>query len=221
MIAQNSYAPVKGRLTPARLPYAHAVNHEQHTMRAMLLVAVLHIIAIFLMLHPFTPAPSEQPVLSFTVTMMDVSSSKNTISSAASSASTPVAKPEPKKKADEKIIPVPTPKTKAPLSHNSEERTAVLAPTTPAAFDAAYLHNPAPAYPALSRRMGEQGNILLSVYVGENGQAQTVQLKKSSGFDRLDNAALETVKRWRFAAAKHQEQLIASWVQVPIKFILE
>ena len=69
--------------------------------------------------------------------------------------------------------------------------------------------------------MGEQGNILLSVHVNENGQAENVQLKKSSGFDRLDNAALEAVKRWRFIAAKQQERLVASWVQVPIKFVLE
>ena len=113
------------------------------------------------------------------------------------------------------------PKTNALLSHSSPSQTAVLAPITPAEFDAAYLQNPAPSYPPLSRRMGEQGNIMLRVYVNELGKAETATIKKSSGFDRLDSAAVEAVKNWRFIAAKQHEQLVASWIQVPIKFILE
>ena len=112
-------------------------------------------------------------------------------------------------------------KNKSTQSYNSIAQTAVVAPTTPALFDAAYLNNPAPTYPALSRRLEEQGTVLLSVYVGENGKAQNVAIKKSSGFERLDEAALETVKKWQFIAAKQGDKLVASWVQVPVKFVLE
>ena len=207
---------------------------DDHTLRAMLAVTLVHVAALLWLLYH--PAPiSQQPVLSFTVTLMDLSSSQNTLSSAASAASTPAAKLETKKTAEEiksdahsatpkktvKTQTNPSPKSNAPVSHNSQAQTAVLAPITPAQFDAAYLQNPKPSYPALSRRMGEQGNVMLAVYVTEEGRAETVRLKKSSGFDRLDNAALEAVSRWRFAAAKQGERLIASWVNVPVKFVLE
>lgn len=207
---------------------------DAHTMRAMLAVTAVHVAALLWALYHPVPF-SQQPVLSFTVTLMDLSSSQNTVSSAASSASAPAVKSEPKKTIEEinpdtqaaklkkqvKPVPVASPKSSAPLSHNSQAQTAVLAPITPAQFDAAYLQNPKPSYPALSRRMGEQGNVLLSVYVSEAGAAQSVRLKQSSGFNRLDNAALEVVSRWRFAAARQGEKLVASWVNVPVKFVLE
>ena len=116
---------------------------------------------------------------------------------------------------------MPTPKTVAPLTHNSQQQSAVLAPVMPAQFNAAYLQNPAPAYPNLSRRLNEQGQVLLSVYVSEEGRATSLRIKKSSGFNRLDDAALEAVSRWRFVAAKQGERMVASWVQVPVKFVLE
>ena len=48
--------------------------------------------------------------------------------------------------------------------------------------------NPAPRYPPLSRRMGEQGRVLLRVHVSTGGSAMEVALHKTSGFDRLDRA---------------------------------
>jgi len=212
-----------------------SLTSPKDAMRAMFAVVTVHCAAFFwLFYQPAAPA-SQQPVLSFTVTMMDLSSSPNTISSAASVASVKEKKTEQKKTRTEikpdlrsiKIQPLvkpnanPTPKTNTPLSHSAQAQTAVLAPITPAQFDAAYLQNPAPAYPPLSRRMGEQGNILLGVYVSTQGKAETVTIRKSSGFNRLDSAAIEAVKRWRFIAAKQHEKLVASWVHVPIQFILE
>jgi protein TonB len=230
------HAPEKRmKATPLFRGSASVVSaDDDHSARMMLIVTLVHVAALLGLLY--YPAPqSQQPVLSFTVTLMDLSSSQNTISSAASVASSPAAKPEPKKtvetpkpdarsaKLKKQIKPVamPSPKASAPLAHNSQAQTAVLAPITPAQFDAAYLQNPKPSYPALSRRLGEQGNILLAVHVNEEGRAENVLLKKSSGFNRLDNAALESVRRWRFAAARQGEQLVASWVNVPVKFILE
>ena len=92
---------------------------------------------------------------------------------------------------------------------------------TAARFDADYLHNPKPVYPHASRRLGEQGKVLLRVYVSAAGLAEKVEIKLSSSFARLDQAAEETVSRWRFVPAKRGEQAIAAWVQVPITFQLE
>lgn len=91
---------------------------------------------------------------------------------------------------------------------------------TPARFDAAYLANPAPEYPLLSRRLGEAGRVLLRVFVNAEGDAERVELAQSSGSSRLDHAALAAVRRWRFEPAKEGPLPVACWVQVPIVFDL-
>jgi protein TonB len=96
-----------------------------------------------------------------------------------------------------------------------------LVAITAARFDADYLHNPKPVYPHASRRLGEQGKVLLRVYVSAAGLAEKVEVKLGSGFARLDQAAEEAVGRWRFVPARRGEQAIAAWVQVPITFQLE
>ncbi len=88
-------------------------------------------------------------------------------------------------------------------------------------FDAAYLQNPPPIYPPLARRMGDQGRVFLRVLVAADGLAYQVELKTSSGSARLDHAALDTVKRWRFVPARHGDRPVAAWVIVPISFSLE
>lgn len=94
-------------------------------------------------------------------------------------------------------------------------------PTSPPVFNAAYLRNPAPAYPATSRRYGEAGRVLLRVRVLPSGQPDEVVLQQSCGHDRLDAAALDAVRRWRFVPARQGEQAIAAWVVVPIQFSLQ
>lgn len=92
---------------------------------------------------------------------------------------------------------------------------------TAARFDADYLQNPAPPYPSLSRKLGEQGRVLLRAHVQSDGRAATVEIRQSSGSPRLDAAALDTVRRWRFVPARQGEQTVASWVLIPISFRLE
>jgi protein TonB len=87
-------------------------------------------------------------------------------------------------------------------------------------FDANYLDNPKPAYPAISRRMGEEGRVVLRVRVNAEGLATDVQLHTSSGSERLDNAALTTVQRWKFVPAHLGTEAIAASVLVPIVFSL-
>ena len=104
----------------------------------------------------------------------------------------------------------------------------VIASSTPAPepvsqprFDADYLKNPSPPYPPLSRRMGEEGKVVLRVSVNPQGTADNVEIRTSSGSSRLDDAALNTVKRWKFIPAKRGDSTIQSWVLVPIIFKLE
>ena len=94
-------------------------------------------------------------------------------------------------------------------------------PVSRARFDAAYLDNPVPAYPRLSRRKNEHSRVLLRVRVTPEGTAGEVRVHETSGHRRLDEAARNTVARWRFVPAKRGETAIASWVIVPIEFKLE
>ncbi len=98
----------------------------------------------------------------------------------------------------------------------AEEETVIEPPK----FAAAYLHNPAPKYPAVSKRTGEQGRVLLKVLVSERGEATEVALDTSSGYERLDQAAIEAVKKWSFVPAKRSNQPVSAYVLVPVKFSL-
>ena len=88
-------------------------------------------------------------------------------------------------------------------------------------FNADYLENPAPAYPALSRRSGEEGKVMLRVLVSPAGRADDVQVRTSSGSPRLDEAARTTVLRWKFVPAKRGDEAVSAWVLIPISFRLE
>ena len=83
-----------------------------------------------------------------------------------------------------------------------------------------YLNNPAPDYPPLSRRLNEEGRVLMRVLVSADGSAEDVRVTKSSGSERLDNAAVDAVKRWRFVPATRNNQPLSAYVLVPIKFSL-
>jgi periplasmic protein TonB len=87
--------------------------------------------------------------------------------------------------------------------------------------DADYLQNPKPPYPSLSKRLGEQGKVVVRVFIGTDGTAQKTEIKQSSGYDRLDQAALNTVLRWRYVPGKRAGVPEAMWFNVPISFVLE
>lgn len=92
---------------------------------------------------------------------------------------------------------------------------------SPPRFDAAYLDNPKPVYPLISRRMKEEGRVLLRVQVAANGQASEVEIHTSSGSSRLDQSALDTVRRWKFVPARQGSEAVAASVLVPIVFSLK
>lgn len=121
--------------------------------------------------------------------------------------------------------------TESPVAFSVPPQPQVTAPPIVAAptpapvfvaarFDADYLDNPKPLYPHASRRLGEEGKVVLRVFVSADGDAKRVEVKHSSGFQRLDQAAEAAVSRWRFVPAKRGEQAVTAWVVVPIVFSL-
>ncbi|MFN4103456.1 MAG: energy transducer TonB [Tepidimonas sp.] len=104
--------------------------------------------------------------------------------------------------------------------------STAAATTPPARIDlpsasAAYLSNPPPPYPPLSRRLGEQGKVVVRVRIEADGTASAAEVRTSSGFERLDQAALQTVLRWKYVPGKRNGVPEAMWYLIPIQFVLE
>ena len=63
--------------------------------------------------------------------------------------------------------------------------------------------------------------MFLRVYISEQGLPEKIEIKQSSGFDRLDEAAIQTVQRWKFVPGKRNGVPEAMWHVVPINFVLK
>lgn len=84
-----------------------------------------------------------------------------------------------------------------------------------------YVVAPAPVYPATSRRLGESGEVRVRVEIDTEGHAQQLRVQQSSGWPRLDEAALAAVRAARFAPYAEGGVPLAVWTVVPIVFELQ
>jgi periplasmic protein TonB len=107
---------------------------------------------------------------------------------------------------------------KADANQSAGEQHAV---NSPPQVDVHYLNNPAPQYPSLSRRAGEEGKVVLQVLVEASGLPSKVSVSTSSGYERLDRAAVVAVSHWKFVAARRGQTLVPAWVLVPVVFSLK
>jgi protein TonB len=123
----------------------------------------------------------------------------------------------------------PAPPITAPVAAAPAPAPAPSAPPAPPAppkvelpsSSADYLQNPPPAYPPMSRRLGEQGKVMVRVLITPDGRAQDAEIVQSSGFDRLDQAARETVLKWRYVPGKRGGVPEAMRYNVPVHFVLD
>jgi periplasmic protein TonB len=104
------------------------------------------------------------------------------------------------------------------------------APTAPAAppverqiavTQVEYLTPPVLTYPLASRRLREQGQAQVRVRVDEHGRPDRVLLLRSSGSERLDEAALTTVRATRFKPYTEDGAARPFWVVMPLIFELD
>jgi periplasmic protein TonB len=130
----------------------------------------------------------------------------------------PVATPAP---------PAPLPPITAPVAATPAPAAAPTTPPAPPApkvelprSDADHLNNPVPPYPPVSKRLGEEGTAVVRIFVGADGQPQKAELRTSSGFERLDAAAVAAVMKWRFKPGMRGGVAEAMWVLQPIPFVL-
>lgn len=139
---------------------------------------------------------------------------------------TPAPLPQPVIEAPEPT-PTPAPEPVAEISPppapTIEVAQAAPSPPQPAtpARSADYLANPKPPYPALSKRLGEEGTVRLNILVNPDGGVAQLELLESSGHPRLDRSAMATVRsQWKFEPARQDGRAVAAWVIVPIQFTL-
>jgi len=83
-----------------------------------------------------------------------------------------------------------------------------------------YVREPIPRYPAQSRRLREEGVVVLRVLIDERGQACNIEIESSSGYARLDNAAKEAVARAAFRPYLEDGKPRPALVLIPIEFSL-
>lgn len=115
-------------------------------------------------------------------------------------------------------LPTQTPDRNATAAGAGTDKTtpSVQLPSS----NADYLNNPAPVYPALSQRLGEQGKVVIRVLIGKDGTALQADIQQSSGFDRLDQAALRAVMGWRYVPGQRGGIAQDMWFNVPVNFSL-
>lgn len=158
--------------------------------------------------QPTPPVPAPTPIVTPqpTPTPLAIAPSANT---PAPSAATPAA----------------TAATQSNATGSSNASAAPPAPPAPPkvelpSSDADYLNNTKPAYPAISKRLGEQGRVVVRVFIDVDGQPSQASVKQSSGFDRLDQASVETALKWRYAPGKRAGVAQGMWFDVPLNWQL-
>ena len=215
--------PASASLAASSHPAAQRVS-----ARGLALVALAHLALLGLLMNFDTP-PLATPSATLTV---DLITAEPAPQAKPTPTPTPPAPARPQLRLQPSLLAAPT----ASIATVSEPPAPVKAasneaPAKPAAseatsavsaprFDADYLHNPPPVYPAMARRMGEEGRVMLRVFVEASGRPAQIDLHGSSGSPRLDAAAQEAVGRWRFVPARRGDEAVGAWVMVPIVFNL-
>jgi len=111
----------------------------------------------------------------------------------------------------------PAPSTALGETASSVQGASSKSVTLPSSM-ADYLSNPPPTYPPMSLRLNEQGKVVVRVLIGRNGRALDGRIAQSSGFDRLDQAALRAVMSWRYVPGTVDGQAQDMWFDVPVNF---
>ena len=210
------------------LQFTYASAHagvQRTTAIVVVCVVTLHVLAIAtLLLSPNTTDIDNQQSVAMEMVLAPVS---NTPAKAQQqTVTTPTAAPKSAAIKAEQTTP-----SSATPAHNTEAAPGATpaqsgqAKGAPAfslpSSEAHGLNNPKPAYPRASRRLNEQGQVMVRVFVATDGSPQQGEIKTSSGFDRLDQEALRTVMRWRFVPGQRFGTPEAMWFNVPVNFVLE
>ncbi|MBS0278561.1 MAG: energy transducer TonB [Proteobacteria bacterium] len=115
--------------------------------------------------------------------------------------------------------PVATPQRVAPSTLTPVKAAPVIAPTSARGIEGTHT---TPPYPPVALRLGEEGTVRLHIALDSTGRIESVRVAKTSGSERLDNAAVNWVaKHWRYAPATRDGKPVASSVLADVRFDLQ
>ena len=141
---------------------------------------------------------------------------------------TPKPAPEPTEKSISTPAPPPVAATSAPEPQVAAAPAAPPAPPAPATpappktvSGVEYVQPPQPDYPPIAKRMGEEGKVMLRVLVSERGRPEKVDVQKSSGYARLDEAARQAALRAVFKPHLEDGRPVAVYALIPINFSIQ
>ena len=80
--------------------------------------------------------------------------------------------------------------------------------------------NPHPTYPLIARKKGWEGRVIIQAEIDREGNVYEIKVLESSGFKVLDNASLETLKKWKFTPARIGNKFVDDTVNIPVKFLI-
>lgn len=108
----------------------------------------------------------------------------------------------------------------APSTSPASAAPSAPAPIKTLTSGVQYAQAPEPEYPSISKRMGEEGRVVLRVLVNDKGRTESVEVQTTSGSTRLDEAAKQALKRALFKPHTEDGKAAAVYAIVPITFKL-
>lgn len=87
--------------------------------------------------------------------------------------------------------------------------------------EARYRRQTPPVYPRRAYELGQQGTVLLFAKVLPSGRPGELKVARSSGHNLLDKSALAAVRGWEFEPNSINGRVVATWVQVPVRFVIQ
>ena len=203
----------------------------------LLLVLALHGAALWgLWQHRLLPTPKEAMTL-FVNFIAPPAPEKKEEPQRPPPKSKPIEKPQPRPEpvplvtetpvvaANDYVAPPPPPPDPKPAPVPVIEAPPMPVPAKPVTMSGelavACPERSAPAYPIPSRRMGEEGTVVLRVELDEAGRVAAARVQAGSGHARLDDAALAAVRAWRCNPAQRNGQPVRAVALQPFKFVLQ
>jgi periplasmic protein TonB len=184
----------------------------------ILIVLVLHALPALEFIH-LSARPPKMDDDRVMANLVSPSPAKSQEAPATPKAPPPKPKEEPKKKVEEKPTPKPAPpepkqsntaQKQAESKSESQAQSAAVAPSTSGGasgtpiqtdigkLEVLYQPDADAYYPSFSKRSGEQGTVIVRLIIDQSGNVEDIALLQSSGFPRLDRAASEIGRRYRF-----------------------
>ncbi|MCC7310117.1 MAG: energy transducer TonB [Sulfuritalea sp.] len=194
----------------------------------LFIVLALHAAALWgLWQHRLLPVPAEVATLFVNFIAPPAPEKKDEPKRPPPPKPQPVEKPKPRQIIAEAPVVVPTDYVAPPPVPRSEVPPAPPAPLPPGPvalsteLAVACPERSAPAYPAQSRRFGEEGTVVLRVELDESGRVAAARVDRSSGHVRLDEAAMGAVRTWRCTPATRAGQAVRAVALQPFNFVLQ